>query len=135
MIEIAKYNDLEILRETSVGLFLGDENEDVLLPNKYIPADFKIGQKLRVFVYRDYEERKVAVTIEPKILLHQCAYLKVTDVSKVGAFMDWGMEKEMFVPFVEQLQKMEVGNVAGSALTKAHRAHVVKLIEDALSAK
>lgn len=110
MIEIGQYNELAILRETSVGLFLGDESgEDVLLPNKYRPEKFEIGDKIEVFVYRDHEERKVATNLEPKILLNDFALLKVTAVTEVGAFMDWGLEKELMVPFNEQRQKMEEG--------------------------
>ena len=109
MIEIGKYNDLKILRETSVGIFLGDGEEDVLLPKKYMPEEFNFGDILHVFVYRDYEERKVAVTDVPKIKLHEFSFLKVTDVSEIGAFLDWGMEKELLVPFKEQRLKMVEG--------------------------
>lgn len=110
MIPIGQHQDLTILRHTSVGLYLGDESgEDVLLPNKYCPEKFTIGEKLNVFVYRDYEERKIATNLKPKILMHQFALLRVTSVSNVGAFMDWGLEKELLVPFREQRQKMEVG--------------------------
>lgn len=110
MILIGQHQDLTILRHTSVGLYLGDESgEDVLLPNKYCPEKFTIGEKLNVFVYRDYEERKIATNLRPKILMHQFALLRVTSVSNVGAFMDWGLEKELLVPFREQRQKMEAG--------------------------
>lgn len=110
MIEIGKYNTLEILRETSVGLFLGDEDgEDVLLPNKYIPEDYDIGDELKVFVYLDYDERKVATNLEPHIKLHEFALLKVAILNDVGAFMDWGLEKQLLVPFKEQRQRMEEG--------------------------
>ena len=110
LIELGKYNDLSILRETSVGLYLGDEEgEDILLPNKYCPDSYKIGEILRVFVYLDYAERKIATNINPKILLHEFALLRVTDVNEFGAFMDWGLEKDLMVPFSEQRQKMEVG--------------------------
>ncbi|NQW37382.1 MAG: GntR family transcriptional regulator [Flavobacteriales bacterium] len=110
MIEIGKYNELEIVRESSVGLYLGDkEGEDILLPNKYCPSAFKIYDVLKVFVYKDYANRKVAVTLTPKILLYQFAFLQVNAVSKVGAFMDWGMEKDLLVPFGEQRQRMEEG--------------------------
>lgn len=110
MIAIGEYNELEILRETSVGLFLGDEEgEDVLLPNKYRPEKFEIGDKLKVFVYLDQEERKVATNITPKILLRDYAMLKVVSVSAVGAFLDWGMEKDLMVPFNEQRLNMEEG--------------------------
>ena len=110
MIQIGQHHDLTILRETSVGLFLGSEDEDVLLPKKYIPEEFKIGDVLKVFVYRDFEERKVAVTIEPKIKLLEFAYLKVFDVSDIGAFLEWGMEKHLMVPFKEQQHRMVAGN-------------------------
>ncbi len=110
MIHIGQHQDLTILRHTTVGLYLGDESgEDVLLPNKYCPDKFNIGDALNVFVYRDYEERKIATNLQPKILLHQFALLRVTAVSNVGAFLDWGLEKELLVPFREQRQKMEVG--------------------------
>lgn len=111
MIPIGQHQDLTILRHTTVGLFLGDEEgeEDVLLPNKYCPENFEIEDKINVFVYRDHEERIIATTLQPKILLHQFAFLRVTSVSNVGAFMDWGLEKELLVPFREQRQKMEEG--------------------------
>jgi len=110
VIAIGQHQDLTILRHTSVGLYLGDESgEDVLLPNKYCPENFTIGDTLNVFVYRDHEERKIATNLKPKILLHQFGFLRVTSVSNVGAFMDWGLEKELLVPFREQRQKMEVG--------------------------
>jgi predicted RNA-binding protein (virulence factor B family) len=110
VIEIGKYNTLEILRHTSVGLYLGDESgEDVLLPNKYCPDEYEIGGKIEVFVYRDYAERKIATNIDPKIKLHEFAFLQVNAVSEVGAFLDWGLEKDLLVPFKEQRQKMEQG--------------------------
>lgn len=110
VINIGVYNELEILRETSVGLFLGDgEGEDVLLPNKYCPEKFEIGDKLKVFVYLDYEERKIATNITPKIYLNEFALLEVADVANVGAFVDWGMEKHLLVPFKEQRQNMVTG--------------------------
>jgi len=110
VIEIGKYNTLEILRLTTVGLFLGDESgEDVLLPNKYCPEDFEIGDELEVFVYRDHAERKVATSLTPYIELHQFALLEVTDVTELGAFLDWGLEKNLMVPFSEQRQKMRLG--------------------------
>lgn len=110
MISIGQYNELTILRETSVGIFLGDdEGNDVLLPNKYCPERFRIGTKLNVFVYRDFEERIVATNIHPGIMLHEFAFLKVAMVTDVGAFLDWGLEKDLMVPFKEQRQKMEQG--------------------------
>lgn len=110
MIAVGKYNQLEILRETSVGLFLGDgSGEDILLPKKYCPERYSLHDELTVFVYRDHEDRKIATNIHPKILLHQFAFLEVKAVNKVGAFLDWGLEKELMVPFKEQRQNMEEG--------------------------
>ncbi|AWG25718.1 S1 RNA-binding domain-containing protein [Flavobacterium kingsejongi] len=111
MIEIGKYNTLTILRDTKVGLFLGNGNEaeDILLPNKYVPHQFEIGDELTVFVYLDHEERPVATTLEPYILLNEFALLRVNYVNNVGAFMDWGMEKDILVPFKEQARPMEKG--------------------------
>jgi hypothetical protein len=117
MIEIGKYNTLTILRETKVGLYLGvpnqktDSSEDILLPNKYVPEDFMIGNKITVFVYLDYEERPVATTLKPYILLNEFALLRVNYTNKFGAFMDWGLEKDLFVPFKEQARPMEQGHL------------------------
>ena len=91
-------------------MYLGDASgEDVLLPNKYCPENFKIEDEIEVFVYRDHEGRKIATNLTPKIHLHEFALLQVTAVTDVGAFLDWGMEKELFVPFMEQKQKMKEG--------------------------
>ena len=111
MIEIGKYNTLTILRDTKVGLFLGNGNEaeDILLPNKYVPKEFTIGEEFTVFVYLDHEERPVATTLEPYILLNEFALLRVNYVNQIGAFMDWGMEKDILVPFKEQARPMEKG--------------------------
>ncbi len=110
MIEIGKYNTLRILRTTSVGLYLGDEDrEDVLLPNKYCPENYELDDDLEVFVYLDYADRKVATNIRPPLVLHEFALLQVKEVSEVGAFMDWGLEKDLLVPFREQRMNMEEG--------------------------
>ena len=115
MIEIGKYNTLTILRDTKVGLFLGNPDvdpdgiHDILLPNKYVPKVFEIGEKLTVFIYLDHEQRPVATTLEPYILLNEFALLRVNYVNQVGAFMDWGMEKDILVPFKEQARPMEKG--------------------------
>jgi len=110
MLFIGKYNNLTILRDTSVGFFLGDvEGEEVLLPNKYKTDDMQIDDVIRVFVYNDSEDRPVATTETPKIVRNQFANLEVKDVSEHGAFLDWGLEKDLFVPFREQSTPMEIG--------------------------
>lgn len=109
MIQIGKYNTLKIVRDTSVGLFLSDGEKDILLPNKYVPKSFEVGDELNVFVYLDHEERLTATTLKPYIKLGEFAYLKVNYINQYGAFMDWGLEKDLFVPFKEQARKMEEG--------------------------
>ena len=107
MLKIGEYHTLKIDRETKVGLFLVNETDDVLLPNKYVPNDYKIGDDLTVFVYLDHEERPVATTLKPFITLNSFAVLKVNYINKFGAFLNWGMEKDLFVPFKEQARPME----------------------------
>lgn len=110
MIEIGKYNKLKIKRTTRVGLFLeNEEGEDVLLPNKYAPLRYETDDELDVFVYMDNEGRKLATNLTPKILVNEFAFLQVSAVTEVGAFMDWGIAKELLVPFSEQKQRMEEG--------------------------
>lgn len=111
MITLGTYNTLEILRDTSVGLFLGDgEGNDILLPNKYVPENYEIGQELTVFCYLDHSERPVATSLEPDILVNEFQLLKVVEVNEFGAFMDWGLEKHLLVPFREQRDKMQEGH-------------------------
>lgn len=111
MIQIGKTNTLTILRQTPPGMFLGnDENEVVLLPNKCIDPNFKVGDQIDVFIYRDSEDRLIATTLKPFVEINQFAFLNASEVSRVGAFLDWGLEKDLFVPFKEQKQKMTEGH-------------------------
>ena len=110
MIYIGQYNTLEILRSTSVGLFLGDgDGFEVLLPNKYVPETYEIGDSIRVFLYKDGQDRPVTTTLTPKVTLNGFAFLKVSHINPYGAFMDWGLEKDLFVPYSEQIFRLEVG--------------------------
>jgi len=109
-LEIGVYHNLTILRETAVGLFLGDdESNEVLLPNKYVPTKFEIDEKLKVFVYLDSGERRISTTIDPKLIKGEFGCLKCNATNKTGAFLDLGLEKDLFVPFKEQAKKMETG--------------------------
>ncbi len=111
MIALGTYNTLEILRDTSVGLFLGDgEGNDILLPNKYVPETYELGDSLTVFCYLDHSERPVATNLEPEILVNEFQLLKVVEVNEFGAFLDWGLEKHLLVPFREQRNKMQEGH-------------------------
>ncbi len=110
MIEQGKEIELKIAKRATFGLYLADDSgEEVLLPNKYCTEEMKPGDTTRVFVYKDSEGKKVATTLTPKVFIHEFALLKVSAVTGVGAFLDWGLEKELMVPFREQKQKMEAG--------------------------
>jgi predicted RNA-binding protein (virulence factor B family) len=110
MISTGRAQKLTILRSTDFGFFLGDgAGNEVLLPNKYRPEDKEQGDEMEVFVYRDSEDRQVATTLRPKLMLGDFAPLQVTAVTPVGAFMDWGLEKDLLVPFKEQYKPLEVG--------------------------
>jgi predicted RNA-binding protein (virulence factor B family) len=107
---IGQYNELTILRFTAPGAYLSDDQDnDVLLPGKYITDDMHEGEIVSVFIYKDSEDRVVATTENPKIVLEEFAYLKVKEVNAFGAFLDWGLEKDLMVPFKEQNQLMEEG--------------------------
>ena len=108
MITIGGFNTLRAKRQTGNGYYLVDvEDEEVLLPNKYIPEDFAIDDLLEVFVYKDSEDRIVCCTDEPYAIVGDFAYLYVKDVNSVGAFLDWGLEKDLFVPYSEQFSRMQ----------------------------
>ena len=110
MIQIGKFNELSILRKTNAGLVLsGDSDETVLLPRKHTPQKGELTDSLSVFVYRDSQDKLTATTIRPKILLHEFSFLEVTSVIEIGAFLNWGLEKDLFVPVREQKKNMELG--------------------------
>lgn len=110
MINLGVYNSLIVLRSAEQGLYLGDDSgESVLLPNKYIPEGAQIGDTLNVFIYNDSEDRIIATTLVPKVTLNHFACLEVVTVTGNGAFLDWGLAKDIFVPFNEQSKKLEVG--------------------------
>ena len=110
MMFLGQYNTLTILRFTAPGAYLGDDEDNVvLLPTKYIPENAEIGDEIEVFLYLDSEDRIIATTKKPLLELHGFALLKVNEVSHFGAFLEWGIEKDLLVPFKEQNQKMEEG--------------------------
>lgn len=108
--DIGQYNDLKILRFTSVGAYLGDEEgNEVLLPNKYLNPDWEEDDEVCIFLYKDSEDRPVATTEDPLITLNGFAYLTIKSVDFFGAFADWGLEKDLLIPFKEQRGKLEEG--------------------------
>lgn len=110
MIYLGEYNTLKISRSAEQGLYLSDnEGQSVLLPNTFCPKDYEIDDELTVFVLNDSEDRLIATTETPKITLNHFALLKVSALTKFGAFMEWGMEKELMIPFREQKDELEEG--------------------------
>ena len=102
MIKIGEYNTLKVLREVSFGIYLDDGNEGILLPRRFVPADAKPGDELNVFLYHDGEDRVIATTQKPLVTLGGIAKLQVVNVTPQGAFMDWGLMKDMFLPKSQQ---------------------------------
>lgn len=110
MVQIGKTNRLKVLRKVSIGLYLdGDTLGDLLVPNRYVPENISVGDELDVFVYLDSEDRLIATTEVPLAQVGDFALMKAVAVTKVGAFLDWGLSKDLLVPFSEQQQKMEAG--------------------------
>ena len=109
-IELGKFNQLEVVKEVDFGVYLdGGEEGEILLPTRYVPEDCKIGDFLNVFLYLDMDERLIATTLTPLVQVGQFACLEVSWVNQYGAFLNWGLMKDLFVPFSEQKMKMQVG--------------------------
>lgn len=109
-IELGKFNTLEVVKQVDFGLYLdGDEEGEILLPSRYVPDDCQIGDWLNVFLYLDIDERLIATTLTPLVQVGEFACLEVAWVNEFGAFLNWGLMKDLFVPFSEQKMKMQVG--------------------------
>lgn len=109
MINVGEYNELEVVKELDFGIYLKDGDAEILMPTKWVPKDTKIGDKLSVFIFRDSDDRLIATTVEPYATAGTFAFLEAKQVNQVGAFLDWGMDKDLLVPFREQAQRMEPG--------------------------
>ncbi len=120
MVKIGRYNKLRIVKFVDYGLYLDDGNNgEILLPKHYMPDDAEVGSILNVFIYADSDDTLIATTQTPLACVGEAAYLRVAAVNKVGAFLDWGLAKDILVPFGEQHRKMEVG-----------RSYIVYLYQD-----
>ena len=109
-LRLGHYNRLKVIKELDFGLYLdGYDGEEILIPRVYVPEGTQIGDFLEVFIYRDSEDRLIATTLKPYATVGEFAYLKVKDVSKLGVFLDWGLMKDLLVPFGEQTHKMGLG--------------------------
>ena len=112
MIELGKKQELTIVKKAEFGVYLAEgaeASERVLLPKKQVPEGTAIGDRLRVFVYRDSKDRLISTTQEPKVELGGLARLRVAQVGKIGAFLDWGLEKDLLLPFRQQTRRVREG--------------------------
>ncbi len=110
MLEIGRINTLQVTKQVTFGLYMdGGEAGEILLPKRYVPEGTIVQDWLDLFIYLDSEDRLIATTETPKVMVDECAFLKVVAVTPVGAFLDWGLPKDLLVPFNEQDRPMEVG--------------------------
>lgn len=109
MIKVGELNQLKALRRVEFGIYLDDGKNGILLPNRYVPNLLKPGDEVEVFIYHDSEDRLIATTEKPKARLGEIAKLKVVSVTQHGAFLDWGLPKDIFVPKSQQINKMLPG--------------------------
>ena len=109
MIQVGTYNELEVAKELDFGIYFREGDVEILMPTKWVPQGTKIGDVLNVFVFRDSDDRLIATTVKPLATADTFAFLEVKQVNEIGAFLDWGMDKDLLVPFREQAQRMEPG--------------------------
>ena len=128
MIELGRKQTLKVVKKVEFGVYLGEEagvkeQERVLLPGKQVPEGTELGDELSVFIYKDSSDRLIATTRVPALELHQTALLTVADVGKIGAFLDWGLEKDLLLPFREQTSRVQKGQqvLVGLYIDKSSR--------------
>lgn len=112
MMRLGEKQLLKVVKRVEFGVYLAEEEnpeEKVLLPGKQVPEGLAVGDELEVFLYRDSQDRMIATTTEPRLTLHKIARLRVAQTGKIGAFLDWGLEKELFLPFREQTKRVREG--------------------------
>lgn len=111
--ELGKKQELTVVKKVEFGVYLSDNPtgaEQVLLPRKQVPAGTRVGDRITVFLYKDSSDRLIATVNEPKLTLGEVAVLTVKETSKIGAFLDWGLEKDLLLPFKEQTTKVKKGD-------------------------
>ncbi len=114
--QLGEKQTLTIVKQVEFGVYLAEDmagapEERVLLPGKQVPKDAGVGTKLEVFIYKDSKDRLIATTHMPKLTLHQVGELQVAQVGRIGAFLDWGLEKDLLLPFREQTRKVQEGEI------------------------
>lgn len=113
MIRLGEEQQLTVVKKVEFGVYLAESSMSetkVLLPAKQVPAGVELDDKIKVFVYKDSKDRVISTTLKPKLKMGEIAALKVISVQKIGAFLDWGLEKDLFLPFKEQMGKVQVGD-------------------------
>jgi predicted RNA-binding protein (virulence factor B family) len=141
MIELGKTQKLKVVRKAPIGLYLnskGDQvSDDILLPNNQAPDGIEIGTEIEVFVYRDSEDRMIATVKRPKLTIGELALLQVVDTTNIGVFLDWGLEKDLFLPFREQRDKVVKGGtyLVGLYIDKSDRLSATTKIANLLSSE
>lgn len=139
MIELGKYQSLEVVKKTDFGLYLSEIDSDgkhsILLPNKEIPEGTAVGDKLTVFLYRDSEDREIATTNQVPVTIGELAVLEVKEVNPIGAFLDWGLMKDLLLPYKEQTAKVKEGDriLVTLYLDKSSRLCATMKVYDLLS--
>lgn len=139
MIELGKYQTLEVVKKTDFGMYLSAEGKDskhtILLPLKEVPEGCVVGDELEVFIYKDSEDREIATTARVPVTCGGLAVLKVKEVSAVGAFLDWGLLKDLMLPFKEQTRKVEEGDhvLISLYVDKSNRLCATMKVYDLLS--
>lgn len=111
--KLGEYQELEYIKKVDFGIYLAESQrseERVLLPAKQVPEGARLGDKIRVFLYKDSRDRLIATINEPKLTMGNFSALTVKEVTKIGAFLDWGLEKDLFLPYKEMVRKVSVGD-------------------------
>ncbi len=128
MIKLGEMQELEVTKKVDFGVYLKSPQDEkgeerILLPLKQVPENTKVGDKINVFVYRDSDDRVIATTKRPKIAMGEIAYLKVVQMTRIGAFLNWGLEKDLFLPFKEQVGEIKLNGeyLAGLYIDKSDR--------------
>ena len=110
MIKLGEIQKLKVVKQVEFGVYLGSGEEKVLLPGKQVPKGTQIGDEIEVFIYKDSEDRPIATTTRPNLIMGEVAKLRVAQMTKVGAFVDWGLEKDLFLPYAQQNRKLNAGD-------------------------
>jgi predicted RNA-binding protein (virulence factor B family) len=139
MIKLGELQTLQVVKATDFGIYLCEpgntEGERVLLPKNQVPTAIKNGDEIEVFIYKDSEDRPIATTATPKVTLGKTSLLRVKDVTTIGAFLDWGLAKDLLLPFKEQTQRVHTGDdvVAALYVDKSGRLCATMKVYDYLS--